>query len=183
MTLKRYTHNPLSYYKLDPSVKDPIFATEGSACFDIHAHIPHGTKVKICDEFGNTDNINCTDGIFTLEHNWRAMIPTGLIFDIPEGWVVKLYARSGLAFRHGLVLANSVGIIDSDYVDPVFVIVQNTSNRYVTFKNGDRICQGNMDMAYLYNLIEVPDRPGQKTERDGGFGSTGVDAADLQRTI
>ena len=183
MTLKRYTHNPLSYYKLDPSVKDPIFATEGSACFDIHAHIPHGTKVKICDEFGNTDNINCTDGIFTLEHNWRAMIPTGLVFDIPEGWVVRLYARSGLAFRHGLVLANSVGIIDSDYVDPVFVIVQNTSNLYVTFKNGYRICQGNMDMAYLYNLIEVPDRPGQKTERDGGFGSTGVDAADLQRTI
>ena len=183
MTLKRYTHNPLSYYKLDPSVKDPIFATEGSACFDIHAHIPHGTKVKICDEFGNIDNINCTDGIFTLEHDWRAMIPTGLVFDIPEGWAVKLYARSGLAFRRGLVLANSVGIIDSDYVDPVFVIVQNTSNRYVTFKNGDRICQGNMDMAYLYNLIEVPDRPGQKTERDGGFGSTGVDAADLQRTI
>ena len=51
--MKRYTHNPLKYYKLDPSVKVPIFATEGSACFDIHAHIPHGTKIKIYDEFGN----------------------------------------------------------------------------------------------------------------------------------
>ena len=65
------------------------------------------------------------------------MIPTGLFFDIPEGWVVKLYARSGLAFKQGLVLANSVGIVDSDYVDPVFVIVQNTTNKYITFKNGN----------------------------------------------
>ena len=175
MTRKRYIHNPLKYYKLDSSVKDPIFATEGSACFDIHAHIPHGTKIRIYDEFGNTDNVNCTHGVFTLEHNWRAMIPTGLVFDIPEGWVVKLYARSGLAFKQGLVLANSVGIVDSDYVDPVFVIVQNTTNKYITFKNGIRICQGYMDMVPKYNLVEVPDRPGQKTERDGGFGSTGLE--------
>ena len=71
---------------------------------------------------------------------------------LPEGWVVKLYARSGLALRHGLVLANSVGIIDSDYVDPVFVIVQNTTNKYISIKNGSRICQGYMDMVPLYHL-------------------------------
>ena len=170
----RYTHNPLKYYKLDPSVNEPIFATEGSACFDLHAHIPHGTKIKIYDEFGNGDNVNCTNGVFTLEHDWRAMIPTGLIFDIPEGWVVKLYARSGLALRHGLVLANSVGIVDSDYVDPVFVVVQNTTNKYISIKNGSRICQGYMDMVPLYHLKEIQVPPLQKTDRDGGFGSTGT---------
>jgi dUTP pyrophosphatase len=174
MTAKRYTHSPLKYYKLDSSVKDPIFATEGSACFDIHAYIPNGTKVKIYDEFGNIDFITCTNGSFTLEHDWRAMIPTGLIFDISEGWVVKLYARSGLALKQGLVLANAVGIVDSDYVDPVFAIMQNTSNCAITFKDGTRICQGYMDMVPKYNLIEVSERPGQKTERDGGFGSTGI---------
>jgi dUTPase len=73
-----------------------------------------------------------------------------------------------------LVLANAVGIIDSDYVDPVFVIVQNTSNCSITFKNGTRICQGYMDMIPKYNLTAVPERPGQKTDRTGGFGSTGI---------
>ena len=174
MSKLRYTHNPLNYYKLHPEVTAPEFATKGSACFDVRAHIPNGAKVKIYDEFGNNDSINCTNGVFTLEHNWRAMIPTGLIFDIPEGWVIKLYARSGLAFKHGLILANSVGIIDSDYVDPVFIIVQNTTNKYITIKNGTRICQGEMTAVPKYKLNEIPLPPIQKTDRDGGFGSTGT---------
>ena len=171
---QQYRHNPLKYYKLHPNVKTPEFATEGSACFDIHAHIPNGTKVRIYDEFGNGDNINCTNGVFTLEHNWRAMIPTGLIFDIPIGWVVRLYARSGLAFKQGLILANSVGIVDSDYVEPIFIIVQNTTNKYITINNGIRICQAEMDMAFNYGLKETIEKPLQKTDRDGGFGSTGT---------
>ena len=83
------------------------------------------------------------------------------------------YPRSSI-YKTPLRLANSVGIIDSDYVDPVFVIVQNTSNRSITFKNGTRICQGYMDMLPLYHLVEVLEKPLQKTDRDGGFGSTGT---------
>jgi len=172
---KRYTHNPLKYYKLDPSVKEPIFATEGSACFDIHAHIPSETEIKIRDEFGHEATLKSDKSDnFILALSWTALIPTGLIFDIPFGWMVRLYARSGLAFKQGLILANSVGIIDSDYVDPVFVMVKNTTSRPIVIKNGTRICQGQMDMVSKYNLVEVPERPAQKTDRDGGFGSTGT---------
>ena len=56
------------------------------------------------------------------------LIPTGLIFDIPKNHYVRLYARSGNAFKKGLVLANSVGIIDSDYVDEVKIMLHNISD-------------------------------------------------------
>ena len=57
----------------------------------------------------------------------RMLVPTGLIFDIPAGYSVRLYPRSSLALKQGLTLANNVGIIDSDYVQPVYMMVYNIS--------------------------------------------------------
>ena len=174
MTAKRYTHNPLKYYKLSSSVKDPVFATEGSACFDLHAFIPVGTKIKVYTSHGKVDRTSDPGGNFLLEKGHRALIPTGLIFDIPLGWAVKLYARSGTALKKGLSLANSVGVIDSDYVDPVFAILENKSNHSILIKNESRICQAQMEMVRRYHLEEIHVPPLQKTDRDGGFGSTGT---------
>ena len=96
----------------------------------------------------------------------RVLIPTGLILDIPEGYSVRLHSRSGLAWKDGVYLTNCEGIIDYDYVEPVFVMMTNISQSPKTINNGDRICQA--------ELVEIPEPPTRKTERDGGFGSTGT---------
>jgi dUTPase len=113
----RYTHSPLEFYKLAPTVKDPVFATEGSACFDLHAWIPAGSEIKIYSSWGDVRWQKVPEtGIIQLSRSDRALIPVGLIFDIPEGWSVRLHSRSGMALKSGLTLANHEGIIDSDYM-------------------------------------------------------------------
>ena len=97
-----------------------------------------------------------------------------MIFDIPEGYSVRLHSRSGLAWKDGVYLTNCEGIIDSDYVDPVFVMMSNISQSPKTINNGDRICQAELVEKVYHSLTEIQDPPTQKTERDGGFGSTGT---------
>ena len=172
MTIKRYMHNPLKYYKLHPDVKAPIFATEGSACFDLHAFIPDGTVVGSYDSWGDYRKEEVNEELFSTKGT-RVLVPTGLIFDINIGWSVRLHARSGLALKSGLVLANAEGIIDSDYIDPIFVMMMNIGDRHQIIKNGDRICQGEMIQTYYYGVEEIVEKPLKKTDRDGGFGSTG----------
>ncbi len=165
----------LKFYKLDPSVKDPFFATKGSACFDIHASILEGTTCKVNQDTlnrtierpvkGNSITINCME---------RVMVPTGLILDIPEGYSVRLHSRSGLAWKDGIYLTNCEGIIDYDYVEPVFVMLTNISQSPKTINSGDRICQAELVEKVYHSLIEISEPPTQKTERDGGFGSTGT---------
>jgi len=104
----------------------------------------------------------------------RMLIPTGLIADIPIGFSVRLHSRSGLAFKQGVYLTNCEGVIDSDYVDPIFAMVTSISNVPVKIYNGDRICQGELVRCEKYTLDESDEAPSQKTDREGGFGSTGV---------
>ena len=74
----------------------------------------------------------------------------------------------------GINLINSVGIVDSDYVLPVFVPVYNNSQNRIKIKNGDRIAQGELVPVLRANIKITDQRPSQKTDRDGGFGSTGL---------
>lgn len=175
MTKQRYTHNPLEFYKLNSQAKAPVFATEGSACFDIHASLIDGTNVILHTSDNEVDLRTVKDGQIDIYPGDRIMIPTNLIFDIREGWSVRIHARSGISFKEGLVLTNQEGVIDSDYVEPVFILLTNVSSKAYgyTINDGDRICQGEMVMDHKYGLKEVFEKPTQKTDRDGGFGSTG----------
>jgi dUTP pyrophosphatase len=101
------------------------------------------------------------------------MVPTQLIFDIPEGWSMRLHMRSGLAIKGGLVLSNSEGVIDSDYTDQLMILVTNTSEIPVRINHGDRICQGELVPVYRTGFASTATRPSPKTSRTGGFGSTG----------
>jgi len=169
----QYTFNPLKFYKLNPNVKDPIFATEGSACFDIHASLIRGVKVKLYNSKNEVVRQRIMNEEFVIYPGDRVQIPTNLIFDIPDGWSVRIHPRSGLSFKRGLILVNQEGIIDSDYVEPVFILMTNISSTPQTIYNDDRICQGEMVSTPLYHLHEIKEKPEQKTDRDGGFGSTG----------
>ena len=103
----------------------------------------------------------------------RVLIPTGLVFDIPIGYSMRLYPRSGLALKQGLTLANNVGIIDSDYVEPVFAMITNISGTTQYVRHDERICQGELFKDVKCVLEEIDEKPDRKTDRDGGFGSTG----------
>ena len=166
----------LRYYKLNPEVKDPYRATSGSACFDLYSFLTDESEVTVYrNDFEETEKVTRAVRLKRVPINpkERILIPTGLILDIPKGYSVRLYPRSSLALKQGLTLANNVGIIDSDYVEPVFVMVFNMSGYVKYINHEERICQAELFKDQPHVLEEVLERPERKTERDGGFGSTG----------
>ena len=167
----------LLFYKLDSEVKDPFRATEGSACFDLHSFLPENSVARVYINHHDQDieirERRVVKGRVQINPTERMLVPTGLIFDIPTGYSVRLYPRSSLALKQGLTLANNVGIIDSDYVQPVFMMVCNMSGFQQFVTDGERICQAELVQEKQYVLLEINERPERKTDRDGGFGSTG----------
>lgn len=130
----------------------PTFATAGSAGADLRANL---------------------DAPVTVEPMGRVMIPTGLAVQLPAaGYGAFLFARSGLAVKHGLALSNGVGVIDSDYRGEIKVGLVNLSQQAYTIEPDERIAQ----------LVVMPVTPFTALESDvlddtargvGGFGSTG----------
>ena len=178
VTIKTTT---LKFYKTNEKARLPVFSTEQSACFDLHANLVENGEIEYYQAISTKSvprrvafDINSSNTFIQLNNMERMLIPTGLIADIPEGFSVRLHSRSGLAFKQGVYLANCEGVIDSDYVDPIFAMVTNISNVPVRIYNGDRICQGELVRCEKYTLNESDEPPSQKTDRDGGFGSTGT---------
>ena len=171
----------LKFFKLNDKVQLPTFATRESACFDLHANLLESEEIQYYKVISTKSvprrvafDINSNNTFTQINNMERMLIPTGLIADIPKGFSIRLHSRSGLAFKQGVYLANCEGIIDSDYVDPIFAMVTNISNVPVRIYNGDRICQGELVRCEKYTLDESDEAPSQKTDRDGGFGSTGT---------
>ncbi|MEO1108687.1 MAG: dUTP diphosphatase [Pseudomonadota bacterium] len=137
----------------DASVALPSYETSGAAGADLRANLPDGVSI-------------------TLEPGQRALIPTGLRIEIPEGFEVQVRPRSGLALKHGITLPNTPGTIDSDYRGPLGVILMNAGQESFEVAHGERIAQlvvapvVQADFQFVDELSE--------TERgSGGFGSTG----------
>jgi dUTP pyrophosphatase len=103
----------------------------------------------------------------------RALIPTGIALALPPGCLGLVFARSGLAWRSGLALANGVGVIDSDYRGEIMVPVINLGTEPVRLEPGDRIAQIVICEGGRALFGELPAL--ERTERGaGGFGSSGV---------
>ncbi len=141
----------------DQSLPLPTYQTDGAAGADLCANLPPDLR---------------RDGI-TLVPNARALIPTGLSVEIPHGFEGQIRPRSGLALKHGIMLPNSPGTIDSDYRGPLGVILLNAGTEPFRIAHGDRIAQIVVApvVQATFALTEIlPD-----TDRGiGGFGSTGV---------
>lgn len=102
----------------------------------------------------------------------RKLIPTGLFMEIPVGYEGQIRARSGLAIKNGICLANGIGTIDSDYRGEIKIILLNLGCEDFTVRSGDRIAQFvlNKYERIQFESVEVLER----TARDeGGFGHTG----------
>lgn len=163
----------LRYWKTDKDVLDPVFATAWSACFDIHAHLKDNTKVK-CYTPANKEisvGVNCNSVL--IKPGDRMLIPTGLIFKIPENYSLRCHIRSSVAFKKGLFLANGEGIIDADYFHETFIMLYNSTTQTVKITDGERIAQGELVQKFKYEISETLEKPEQITDRIGGIGSTG----------
>ncbi len=108
----------------------------------------------------------------TVSPNERKLIPTGIAVEIPVGTVGLVYSRSGLSLKHGIHMANDVGVIDSDYRGELKVPVHNRSDVTYTVNNGDRIAQL-VITPILTPEIEETDELSETVRGEGGFGSTG----------
>ena len=111
---------------------------------------------------------------FTLEPGESIKVPTGICCEMYDGWVLTMYPRSGHGFKYGIHMANTVCVIDGDYVESdneghIFVKLVNDSSlaKTIRFETGDAFCQG----IFLPYGITLDDNT--TTERNGGFGSTG----------
>ncbi|SFJ01610.1 dUTP diphosphatase [Myroides guanonis] len=113
------------------------------------------------------------DAPVTLKSLERAIIPTGLFMELPEGYEAQIRPRSGLAAKKGITLLNSPGTIDADYRGELGIILVNLSNEPFVVENGERIAQ--MVISKFEQISWEGVEILSETERGaGGFGSTGV---------
>jgi dUTP diphosphatase len=112
------------------------------------------------------------DNEIILKPLQRALIPTGLFIELPEGYEAQIRPRSGLAFKHGLTVLNSPGTIDADYRGEIKILLVNLSDVDYIVKDGERVAQ--MIIAE-YNRVQFEEvKELQETIRGvGGFGHTG----------
>lgn len=145
----------LKVKKLHPDALIPRYQTDGAACFDLNAlmHNP------LCGK--------------TVSPGMSKAFDTGLSFEVPAGYVMLIFSRSGHGFNCGIRLSNATGVIDSDYRGEVKVKLHNDSSVDFHVSHGDRIAQAMIIECGQWDLIEA-DELSATGRGDGGFGSTGV---------
>lgn len=113
----------------------------------------------------------------TLDRGARALVPTGLVMELPQGFEAQVRPRSGLALKHGVTVLNSPGTIDSDYRGEVQVILVNLGTKAFVVERGERIAQLVIQPVAQAEIVEVDAAKVTATARGaGGFGSTGTTA-------
>ena len=144
---------PLKYVKLSKNAVDPSYNYPTDSGFDLYS----------------IQNVKITG-------NGRALIPTGLSFDIPEGYEIQVRSKSGLAVDKGLMVLNSPGTVDQGYNGEIKVIIFNTNPWTIEISEGQKIAQAVLSPVVSgkwINMIES-DKINEKDRGSNGFGSTGI---------
>ena len=132
----------------------PAYQSDGAAGMDLLAAVPSGAPLK-------------------LVPGARALVPTGLLVQLPQGFEAQVRPRSGLALRHGVTVLNSPGTIDSDYRGELKVLLANLGTAPFAIARGERIAQlvvSRVEQAHLDEVESLAATP----RGVGGFGSTGT---------
>ncbi len=140
----------------DPLIALPSYETPGAAGADLRANLKPEDR---------------EDGL-TIAPMGRAIVPTGLRVEIPDGFELQIRPRSGLAFKFGISLANTPGTIDSDYRGPLGVLMINLGAEPFHIAHGDRVAQSVVAPVVQARFSLAPDLT-DTNRGDGGFGSTG----------
>ena len=136
--------------------QDPTYATNGSSGFDLRANLEESIKIGV---------------------GKRAIVPTGLFFEIPENFEIQVRPRSGLAAKNGVTVLNTPGTVDADYRGEVKVILINLGDEDFIIQHGDRIAQAILCPVAALNIVDMVKIDDVTTDTDrgaGGFGSTGL---------
>ena len=136
--------------RLDPSIDLPKYETAGSAGFDLASSVD-----------------------MTVQPSQVTLVPTGLVIAVPEGHVLGVFARSSTPLKRGLMVANGVGLVDSDYRGPhdeIKIEVFNFTAAPVQIRRGDRLAQG---VIMPFVRAEWREDAVATAPTRGGFGSTG----------
>ena len=129
----------------------PEYETSGSAGMDLRAYLSEPMSIL---------------------PGKRALVPTGLFIELPNGYEAQIRARSGLAVKHGISLVNGIGTIDSDYRGEIGIILINLGEEEFVVNNGDRIAQMVL-CAYERADFKIVEELHDTDRGSGGFGSTG----------
>jgi dUTP pyrophosphatase len=135
--------------RLNPSIPLPVYSTVGAAAFDLAA----------------AEDLEIAPGEIKL-------VGTGLVFQVPDGHFLAIFARSSTPLKRGLAVANGVGVLDSDYsgpTDELKIQLVNFTKDIVTVKAGDRLAQGIVLQSPRVEFVEGETAAVSR----GGFGSTG----------
>jgi dUTP pyrophosphatase len=149
---------PLKVKRLTDTATLPTYATDGSACFDLYADQVRNPEI--------VSNVSAGD---------PCVIDTGLALEIPAGWCMLIFSRSGHGFKDDVRLANCVGVIDSDYRGEVKVKLTKDGDGagWLGVFHGDRIAQAMLVPTYRVGFKEVTELS-DTARGTGGFGSTGA---------
>ena len=139
----------------------PAYETAGAAGLDLRAAVPDDRPLLILP-------------------GKRALVPTGLVFEIPDGFEGQVRPRSGLAFNYGITCLNTPGTIDSDYRGEVKVLLVNLGDDFFVVSRGARIAQIVFAAVARVALDERSLAGGTTARGSGGFGSTGAAYADMR---
>lgn len=149
-------HQPkldLSYQKLSSDSVDPKYNYPSDSGFDLHS-----TKDLEVGPFG------------------RVLVPTGLSFEIQDGYEIQVRSKSGLALKQGLMVLNSPGTVDNGYTGEVQVIVYNTNNHNVLIPKGMKVGQAVLCPVVNGKWVNLNEKTkiNEKERGENGFGSTGI---------
>lgn len=170
--------NRVRFRRRHPDAVLPTYATPQSACFDVSACLSAGMQISSYDSKNEPNTYTLKDAKVIIHPGERYLIPTGWAVACPRGYSLRLYSRSGLSLKSGLMLVNGIGVVDEDYRHEVCVLFMNASRCATTIEHGMRICQGEFvpqqQETTDFQIVEVADEQWFTTRRNGGFGSTGV---------
>src|SRR3989344_5248206 len=140
----------INFKRFDKSIDPPQYQTQGSAGFDL----PARARVVVPP--------------------WTpTLIPVNVAVQIPKGYFLLLCSRSSMPKKKGLIVANSIGIIDHDYrgdVDEIGLMVINFTKKDVIVESGERLCHG---LILPVERVEFVEKETFKDKNRGGFGTTG----------
>jgi dUTP pyrophosphatase len=151
--MENKTKLPLHYKKMSDEVNDPSYNYESDSGFDLYS-----TQEIVIPPLG------------------RGLIPTGLSFDIKDGYEIQVRSKSGLAINQGLFVLNSPGTIDSGYLGEIKVIIFNTNPESFIIKKGMKVAQAVLCPVVNGKWVELINTESLSTKDrgDNGFGSTGI---------
>lgn len=185
-------------YTFGENIPLPSFGSDLASCFDLAYQNPRGLPIQGYDSENKpgfisliSEMVTATQNGFYFPPNTRLLVPTGMIFDLPRGHDMRVHPRSGVSFKQGLTLINCEGVIDEDYTQQLFIPMINFSSRSVLVTQGMRLAQAEIwgtgdyqTSAFAWktiggrvsrpNFVRLENEPEPKTNRTGGFGSTGT---------